>query len=214
MRTGDRWLAFGLKPMVFGLCLAPFLWLVWDTFADGLGPNPVEAITHRTGDWTLRLLLLTLAVTPVRRLTGWQLPMRFRRMLGLFAFFYAVLHFLTWIWLDQEFQWTAALADVVKRPYITLGFGALLMLVPLAVTSTRGWMLRLGGNWKRLHRLVYVIATAGVVHYLWLVKADYRDPVLYGIALGVLLAARLLRPKPFTQKPAAMRSAQARGAAS
>jgi sulfoxide reductase heme-binding subunit YedZ len=208
IRRRDAWLRFAIKPLVFGLCLAPFLWLVWGVFYDGLGPNPVEAITHRTGDWTLRLLLVTLAVTPLRRLSGWYLPLRLRRMLGLFAFFYAVLHFLTWIWLDQGFQWSAAVADVVKRPYITLGFSALLMLVPLAVTSTRGWMRRLGVNWKRLHRLIYVIAGAGVVHYLWLVKADYLEPALYGLALGVLLAARLRRPWFLTRPSAAARAVQ------
>ncbi len=207
-RRNDAWLRFAIKPLVFGLCLAPCLWLVWGAFFDGLGPNPVEAITHRTGDWTLRLLLITLAVTPLRRITGWQLPLRLRRMLGLFAFFYVVLHFLTWIWLDQDFQWSAALADVIKRPYITLGFGALLMLVPLAVTSTRGWMRRLGINWKRLHRLVYLIAGAGVVHYFWLVKADYREPALYALVLGVLLAARLRRPRAPTRPSVAARPVQ------
>jgi len=180
------------KPLVFALCLLPALLLVWWAFAGGLGANPIEAITHHTGDWTLRFLLITLAVTPVRRLTGWNPVIRFRRMLGLFAFFYAALHLLTYVWLDQFFSWPAIVKDVVKRPFITVGFTAFVVLVPLAATSTAGMIRRLGGRaWRRLHRLIYLAAVAGVVHYWWLVKADIRRPMRYGLVLAVLLSLRL-----------------------
>jgi len=181
-----------LKPLVFAVCLAPFAWLVWDTVHDGLGANPLEAVTHRTGDWALRLLLVTLAVTPLRRLTGWTKLLRFRRMLGLFAFFYALLHFLTWLWLDQGFAWSAVVADIAKRPYITVGFAAFVMLTALAVTSTRGSMRRLGRNWKKLHRLVYPAAILVIIHYVWLVKADELKPGIYGAVLAGLLLVRLV----------------------
>jgi sulfoxide reductase heme-binding subunit YedZ len=181
-----------LKPPVFAICLLPFAWMVWDTFTDGLGPNPLEAVTHHTGDWALRLLLVTLAVTPLRRLTGWTRVLRFRRMLGLFSFFYALLHFLTWLWLDQGFAWGAIVADIAQRPYITVGFAALVMLTALAITSTRGWMRRLGRNWQRLHRLIYPAAILGIIHYVWLVKADLLEPGIYGLVLAGLLAMRLV----------------------
>lgn len=172
-------------------CLAPLALLVWDGFTNGLGPNPVEAVLHRTGDWTLRLLLATLALRPLQRLTGRPAWLRWRRMLGLYSFFYACLHFLTWAWLDREWDLPGMLADVVKRPYITLGFLALLLLLPLAATSNRYAMRRLGRQWQRLHRAVYGIGVLGVVHYLWLVKADWLEPALYGLVLGGLLALRL-----------------------
>jgi sulfoxide reductase heme-binding subunit YedZ len=176
-----------LKLIVFLLALIPVGLIVWGGFHNELGANPVEAITHRTGDWTLRFLVLTLSVTPVRRISGLHWLIRFRRMFGLFAFFYAALHFTTYLWLDQNFLWHEIVKDVTKRPYITVGFSALLMMIPLALTSTRGMVKRLGGaRWQRLHRLVYVIATFGVLHYLWLVKSDIREPVIYGcILLGL-----------------------------
>lgn len=179
------------KPLVFLLCLGPLLILVWRIASNGLGPNPVEAVLHFTGLWALRLLLVTLAVTPLRRLTGLPWLLRLRRMLGLFAFFYAVLHFATYLVLDRALVWEEILRDLTERPYITLGFLALVLLVPLAVTSTRGWMRRLGRCWQQLHRSVYVIAILGVLHFLWLVKADLREPLLYAALLGGLLAARL-----------------------
>jgi sulfoxide reductase heme-binding subunit YedZ len=179
-----------LKPTVFLLCLVPLAWIVIDGLSDGLGANPIETITHRTGDWTLRLLLLSLTVTPARRLLRWNWPLRVRRMLGLFTFFYAILHFATYLVLDQFFDWGEILKDIVKRPYITVGFTALLLLIPLAVTSTNGMMRRLGRRWAQLHQLVYVIATLGVFHYLWLVKADLLQPLVYA---GILLALLLVR---------------------
>lgn len=185
-----RW----IKPPVFLLCAAPAGFLLWRALHQDLGANPIEFITHATGGWTLRLLLASLAITPVRRLTGWSGLIRLRRMLGLFAFFYGGLHFLTWLWLDKFFAWSDMVQDVAKRPFITAGFAGFALLVPLAVTSTAGWIRRLGGRrWQRLHRLVYVSAVAGVLHYYWLVKSDIRLPVLYGAILAVLLGLRIAR---------------------
>lgn len=179
------------KPVVFLLCLVPAALLVWRGFHDALGANPIEKITHATGTWTLRFLVLGLAVTPLRELLRMPSLIRFRRMLGLFAFFYGCLHFLTYFWLDKFFDFHEIAADVIKRPFITAGFTAFVLLVPLAVTSTAGWIRRLGGRrWRMLHRLVYVSAAAGVVHYYWLVKSDIRLPLLYGTLAGVLLAYR------------------------
>lgn len=185
-----RWV---LKPAVFLACLLPLLLLFMALQADDLGPNPVETVLHTSGDWVLRFLLITLAMTPLRRLTGSSLWLRFRRIFGLYAFFYASLHFLTWLGLDRQFDWAGLLEDVVKRPYITVGFVAFLLLMPLALTSTRGMMRRLGRRWQKLHRLVYLIGVLGVLHYLWLVKADYLEPGIYGVLLIGLLAARLPR---------------------
>ncbi len=186
--TVIRWI---IKPLIFVAALVPLALLVSDAVADALGPNPVEAIRLRTGDWTLRFLLITLAVTPVRRLSGWNALIRVRRMLGLFAFFYACLHLITYLWLDQGFYWSGIVEDVVERPYITIGVASFLLLVPLAATSTNGMVRRLGGKrWRRLHRLVYPAAFAGVFHYLWLVKADTREPLIY---LAVLVGLMLLR---------------------
>jgi sulfoxide reductase heme-binding subunit YedZ len=186
------WKEIGLKVGVFGACLSPLVVLAWQALTDSLGANPIDEITDQTGIWTLRFLLITLAVTPARRLTGWNRLIRFRRMLGLFAFFYGGLHFVTYIWLDQFFLVGEMVADVMQRPFITVGFASFVLLIPLAVTSTTAMIKRLGGRWwQRLHRLVYVIAIGGVVHYLWLVKADIRQPLIYGSILGVLLAYRL-----------------------
>jgi len=184
-----RWVA---KPAIFVLALVPLALLVRDALADALGPNPVEAIQLRTGDWALRFLLITLAVTPLRRLTGWNALIRLRRMLGLFAFFYAVLHFANYLWLDLQLDWQGVADDILKRPYITVGFASLVMLVPLAATSTDGMLRRLGGrNWRRLHRLVYPAALLATLHFLWLVKADLREPLIYLGVLVLLLALRL-----------------------
>lgn len=188
-----------LKPAIFLLCLAPLGALLWRGFHQELGANPLEYITHSTGDWTLRFLLLSLAVTPLRRITGRPELIRFRRMLGLFAFFYASLHLITYLWFDKFFDFAGIVKDVARRPFITAGMAAFLALAPLAATSTAGWIRRLGGrNWQRLHRLVYLAAAAGVVHYYWLVKSDIRRPVLYGAIAALLLLARVpvrrLRP--------------------
>jgi len=181
-----------LKPLVFLAALTPFLFLAWRAFAGELSANPIEDITLTTGRWTLRFLMITLAVTPLRRLTGWQPAIRFRRMLGLFAFFYGTLHFLTYVVLDQFFGWAFILEDVAKRPYITVGFTAFVLMIPLAFTSTAGMIRRLGGRrWAWLHRLVYLSAAGGVVHYLWKVKADTRDPLFYAAVLAVLLGFRV-----------------------
>lgn len=180
-----------VKPALFVLCLVPLGLLVYDGFAGRLGANPIEVITHTTGLWTLRLLMITLAVTPLRRLTGFAWLVRLRRMLGLFAFFYGVLHLFTFLWLDQFFQWDAILRDIYKRPFITAGMSALLLMIPLALTSTNGMMRRLGAAWKRLHRLVYIVALLGVLHFFWLVKADLQRPLFYTAVAAVLLGYRL-----------------------
>ena len=180
-----------LKPLVLVGGLVPFGLLLWGAWRGDLGANPLETVTHTTGDWALRFLLLTLAMTPLRRLLGQAWPLQLRRMLGLFAFFYASLHLLVWLVLDQEMAWRNILADIAERPYVTVGFLAWLLLVPLALTSTRGAMRRLGRNWSRLHRLVYPIGILGVLHFLWLVKADLFEPLVYGVILALLLAFRL-----------------------
>jgi len=193
-----RW----IKIPLFVACLIPFAWLLWrffgskpgdmSTWGIGLGANPIEKITHTTGDWTLRFLLITLSISPLRKLLHWPSLIRFRRMFGLFAFFYACLHFTTYIWLDKFFNLHEMLADIVKRKFITIGLTAFMLLIPLAVTSTTGWIRRLGGQrWRALHRFIYASAIAGVIHYLWLVKADIREPVEYGIILAVLLFYRM-----------------------
>ena len=179
-----------LKALLFATCLVPLAWLAWDALHDGLGADPVAALEHRSGDWALRILLATLAITPLRRLTGRAELVRFRRMLGMFAFFYACAHLTIYVVIDLGAYWSQLFADVVKRPYITVGFAAWLLLIPLAVTSTRGMMRRLGRHWQRLHRLVYVIALLAVLHFLWLVKADHREPLLY---LAIFAALMLLR---------------------
>jgi len=179
------------KPLVFTLALAPLGWLLYAAFFGGLGVNPIETVTRTLGDWALRFLMLTLAITPLRKLSGWRWPMRFRRMLGLYAFFYTFMHLASYIILDQFFYWQGIWEDIIKRPYITVGMISFLMLIPLAVTSTTGMMRRLGKNWQRLHRLIYPIAMGGVLHYYMLVKADTREPLLYAAILLLLLAARL-----------------------
>jgi sulfoxide reductase heme-binding subunit YedZ len=182
-----------LKIAIFPLCLAPLGKLVWRAATANLGANPIEAITHATGDWTLIFLLVTLAVTPLRKLSGQLWLIRLRRMFGLFVFFYGLLHFLTYFWLDQNFNFHSITKDVYKRPFITAGFTAFVLLIPLAATSTRGMIQRLGGErWQWLHRLIYVSATAGVIHYLWLVKKDISKPLEYASVLGILLAYRIL----------------------
>ena len=182
------------KGLVFLAALIPFVKLAWLGWNDGLGANPIEKITRTTGYWTLTFLMITLTATPLRTLSGWNWPVRWRRMLGLFAFFYACLHFLTYLVLDQFFDWPAIVKDIAKRPYITVGFPAFVMLIPLAVTSTSNMVRRVGGKrWKMLHRLVYVIAIAGVVHFWWLVKKDITEPLQFAAVLTLLLGFRFIR---------------------
>jgi methionine sulfoxide reductase heme-binding subunit len=184
-----RW----IKLPIFLLCLVPLLDLVRRALSGGLGPNPIEFITHKTGDWTLIFLVLTLAISPARKLLRQPDLIRFRRMLGLFAFSYGFLHFSTWIGLDKFFDWTEMLQDVRKRLFITAGFTGFVLMIPLAVTSTAGWIRRLGGKrWQNLHRLIYASAVAGVVHYYWLVKSDVRKPLFYGTLVGLLFALRIV----------------------
>jgi sulfoxide reductase heme-binding subunit YedZ len=200
-----RW----FKPVVFLSCLIPLALLGWKAYNNALGANPIEVITHATGDWTLRFLLITLAVTPIRKLIGLLWLIRYRRMFGLFAFFHATLHFLTYIWLDKFFDVHEMLHDVAKRRFITVGFTGFVLLIPLALTSTKGWIRRLGGKrWQALHRLIYFSAIAGVIHYWWLVKADIRDPLKYGGILAVLLGYRIAvwaRPKLAANKAKSLR---------
>ena len=180
-----------LKPVVFLLALTPLSLLLWNAYTGDLSANPIQDITHETGVWTLRFLLITLTITPLRKITGWARVAQFRRMLGLFAFFYGFLHFTTYIWLDQFFAFDEIVKDVAKRPFITVGFTAFVLMIPLAVTSPKRVVRWMGGKrWNRLHRLIYVIAVAGVIHYLWLVKADTSRPLRYGALLAILLIYR------------------------
>lgn len=181
------------KVLLFLACLIPLGRLFWLAYADGLGANPIEFITRSTGTWTLVFLLITLSVTPLRHLTGRNALIRYRRMLGLFAFFYACLHFTTYIWLDQFFEWPAIVKDVIKRPFITVGFAAFVLLIPLAATSTHAMQRRLKRRWQQLHRLVYLIAICGVLHYWWLVKKDVTEPAWYALVLALLLGYRLVQ---------------------
>jgi len=184
----SRW----TKVVVFLACLQPVAALGWRAWRQNLGANPVEFLTHATGDWTLRFLLFTLTVTPLRELLGAPPLIRFRRMLGLFAFFYGCLHLLTYVWFDKFFDVHEMWADIAKRPFITVGFTGLVLMVPLAVTSTAGWIRRMGGRrWQLLHRLIYFSGLAGVIHYYWLVKSDVRLPAAYGGLLFLLLGYRL-----------------------
>lgn len=180
------------KVAVFLLCLGPLAALGWRGLHNDLTANPIEFITHATGDWTLRFLVITLAITPLKKILRLPQLIRFRRMLGLFAFFYGCLHFTTYIWLDKFFDVTEMWKDVQKRRFITVGFAAFLLMIPLAITSTAGWIRRLGGRrWQLLHRAIYVSAVAGVIHYYWLVKSDVRKPLQYAGMVGLLFAWRL-----------------------
>lgn len=182
-----------LKALLFIACLIPLARLGWGLWDDRLGANPIEFITRSLGTWTLNFLLITLAVSPLRKLSGWHWLLRLRRMLGLFAFFYAVLHLATYLWLDQFFDWQAILKDILKRPFITVGMSAFVLLVPLAATSNQAMIRRIGGRrWQQLHRAIYVIAIFGVVHYWWLVKQDVTLPALYAALLVLLLGVRTL----------------------
>ena len=185
------------KPVVFLACLLPFALVFGDAFGvtGSLGANPVEEILDRFGNWGLRFIMITLAITPLRQLTGWNWLTRFRRMLGLFTFFYVLLHFLTWLVLDQGLLLSAVAEDIIKRPFITIGFLALLLLTALAVTSTNGMRRRLGRRWQKLHNTVYVIALLGVWHFWWQVKLDTAEPLVYAVILAALLGWRLWHRK-------------------
>ena len=189
MRTSDLW----LKLPVWALGLSPLAWGVWAFFSDGLGANPVETLLLVPGRWALTFLLLGLAVSPVRQFTGWGHIIRIRRLLGLFAFFYAALHFMIYLAVDQGLAWSFILEDIAERPFITVGFAALVLLMPLAVTSTRGWIRRLGRRWQLLHRLVYPATALGALHFYWKVKADTFWPLVAAGILGALLLARVPR---------------------
>jgi sulfoxide reductase heme-binding subunit YedZ len=197
------------KVAVFLLCLAPLFALGWRALHGGLTANPIEFITHFTGDWTIRFLIITLAITPLRKILRVPQLIRFRRMLGLFAFFYVCLHFSTWIGLDKFFDLAEMWKDVQKRRFITVGFTGFVLMIPLAITSTAGWIRRLGGKrWQLLHRAIYLSAIAGVVHYSWLVKSDLRKPLQYAFLVGILLAWRLGAWIYGRKQPLAARAAQ------
>jgi len=185
-----------IKPLIFSLCLLPLVLLFRNFYLDELGANPFEVLTRSTGEWTLRFLLLTLAMTPLRRITGSAWPLRLRRMLGLFTYFYVCVHLLTYIWLDHFFDWDEIVTDIVKRPYITFGMLAFTLLTPLALTSTKNMMKRLGHRWKSLHKLIYIIAPIGVLHFILLVKADLSEPIIYAFILIVLYLVRIKIPAP------------------
>jgi methionine sulfoxide reductase heme-binding subunit len=181
-----------LKPLVFAVCLIPLGQLAYRAYDADLGANPIDTVTRFTGSWALIFLLASLAVTPLRRITGWQELIKFRRMLGLYAFFYALLHFSTFVGLDHFFDLNRIGKDIVKRPYVTAGFTAFVMMIPLALTSTAAMIRRLGKRWQQVHRLVYVAAIAAVIHFYWLVKSDIRRPAQYAAVLAVLLGYRLV----------------------
>jgi methionine sulfoxide reductase heme-binding subunit len=202
------------KIVAFLLSLSPAGYLGWRFYEQDLTANPLEYITHFTGDWAIRLIAVTLAITPLRQILRLPDLIRFRRMIGLFAFFYASLHFLAYLWLDRLFDFQDLAKDIAKRPFITAGFVAFLAMLPLALTSTRGWIRRLGGRrWQQLHRLIYLAGVAAVVHYYWLVKSDIRQPVLYGSIVGILLlyrAAAWARARVLTRPPAVAKVAHDR----
>ena len=229
--TQDQTIKWVLKPAIFVAALGPAGWVVWAALTGNLSPNPLSDVTNETGVWTLRFLSITLAVTPLRRVTGWNAAVRFRRMLGLFAFFYGTQHFLTYLIADRfaglDFPdgfvaWTtvrnlasSVAADIMKRPFITIGFTAFSLMVPLALTSTAGMVRRLGGKrWKTLHRLIYVSGVAGVVHYWWLVKADIRRPQIYAAIVGLLLAFRAVSAYRARQRRSLVVPARLQGSAS
>jgi methionine sulfoxide reductase heme-binding subunit len=181
------------KVAAFVACLGPLGVLIWEALHGGLGANPIQFVEHATGDWTLRFLAITLAISPLRKILALPQLIRYRRMLGLYAFFYGVLHFLAYIGLDQALDFGAMWADVMKRRYITVGFTGFVLLIPLAITSTAGWIRRLGGRrWRILHEAIYVSAVAGVIHFYWLVKSDVRIPLQYAAVIGTFLAWRLV----------------------
>ena len=188
---------YPLKPALFLLCTIPFALLIYSALTDNLGVNPVETLTHETGEWALRFLLITLCITPLRRLTHVSWLIKLRRMLGLFAFFYAVLHLITYLWLDQFFDWKEIIIDIPKRPFITIGFLSFVLLLPLALTSTNAMQRRLKKKWLTLHKLVYVIPMLVVVHFIWSLKADYSEPLFYTFIFLVLMISRAIYDRKY-----------------
>ena len=189
---GNEWIWRIAKIMVFCVCLLPFAFLINDALRNALGADPIETLHFRTGDWTLRFLLITLACTPMKLLFNWKFQFRFRRMLGLYAFFYASLHFCVYFVLDLSLSWAQIVDEVPQSPYVLVGLTAYLLLIPLAATSTRKMVKRLGKNWKKLHRLVYAAACLGVIHFFWLVKADLTEPSIYALILVILFIVRIV----------------------
>jgi len=181
------------RPILFILLLLPALYYAYGIWQDTLGANPLEAIIRGLGDWALRILLLTLVMSPLRRLINWPQALRLRRMLGLYAYFYVILHLVGYLWFDQFFDWEEIWFDILERPFITIGMAAVVLLTPLAITSTKGMIRRLGKNWKRLHSLVYLISILAVIHFWWMVKIDVTEPAIYSVILAVLLVERIYR---------------------
>jgi len=178
--------------IIFCLCLLPLVFILYGAFSNTLGVNPVETMNRSMGDWALYFLMMTLSVTPLKHLTGWARPVRFRRMLGLYTFFYACVHFLTYIWFDHYFNWLDIVEDIIKRPFITVGFISLLLLLPLAITSNRLMIKKLKKNWLRLHKLVYLIAILVIIHFFWMTKVDYYQPLIFCVVLSLFLASMMI----------------------
>jgi len=193
MKIAEPYFTRVFKPLLFVLLLVPALYYGWGLWQDELGANPLEAVIRGLGDWALRILLLTLLMSPLRRLINWAQALRLRRMLGLYAYFYVILHLLGYLWFDQFFDWEEIWFDILERPFITIGMVAVVLLTPLAITSTKGMIRRLGKNWKRLHSLVYLISILVVIHFWWMVKLDVTEPAIYSEILAVLLSERLFR---------------------
>ncbi len=193
MKIAEPYFTRVFKPLLFVLLLVPALYYGWGLWQDELGANPLEAVIRGLGDWALRILLITLLMSPLRRLINWAQALRLRRMLGLYAYFYVVLHLLGYLWFDQFFDWEEIWFDILERPFITIGMVAVVLLTPLAITSTKSMIRRLGKNWKRLHSLVYLISILAVIHFWWMVKLDVTEPAIYSVILAVLLSERLFR---------------------
>jgi len=193
MRIAEPYFSKVIKPSIFIMALLPVFYLVWGIFSGALGANPIETVIRDLGEWALRFLLITLSISPLRRLTGMAQLLRLRRMLGLYVFFYASLHLSIYLWLEQSFDWWEIWLDILERPFITIGMLSFILLVPLAVTSTRAAIRKLGKNWLRLHQLIYPIAIFSVLHFWWLVKIDTQEPLIYALILTLLLFERLIR---------------------
>lgn len=193
MQIAEPYFTRIFKPVLFFVLLTPALYYGWGLWQDTLGANPLEAVIRGLGDWGLRILLITLLVSPLRRLINWPQVLRLRRMLGLYAYFYVILHLLGYLWFDQFFDWEEIWLDILERPFITVGMSAVVLLTPLAVTSTKGMIRRLGKNWKRLHALVYPISILAIIHFWWMVKLDVREPLIYSFVLTLLLGERVFR---------------------
>lgn len=193
MQIAEPYFSKLFKPFLFVLLLLPVIYYAWGAWQDALGANPIETVIRGLGDWGLRILLITLLISPLRRLLNWAQLLRLRRMLGLFSYFYIVLHLIGYLWLDQFFEWSEIWLDILERPFITIGMLAVVLLTPLAVTSTNGMIRRLGKNWRRLHTLIYPISIFALIHFWWMVKQDIREPLIYSFVLLVLLGERVFR---------------------